>query len=40
MTLQQVRDLFYGAPGTAIRMTLTGKDGAQRDVVVTLRDYV
>ena len=40
MTLQQVRDLFYGAPGTAIRITLAGKDGTQRDVVVTLRDYV
>ena len=40
MTLQEVRDLFYGAPGTAIRMTIAGKDGAQRDVVVTLRDYV
>ena len=40
MTLQQVRELFYGTPGTAIRVTVSGKDGTQRDVVVTLRDYV
>ena len=40
MTLQQVRELFYGVPGTAIRMTVTGKDGTSRDVIVTLRDYV
>ncbi len=40
MTLQQVRELFYGVPGTAIRMTVSGKDGTSRDVIVTLRDYV
>jgi len=40
MSLQQVRELFYGAPGTAIRFTVSGKDGTSRDVIVTLRDYV
>src|SRR5581483_11098150 len=30
MALQQVRELFYGAPGTAIRFTVSGKDGTSR----------
>jgi hypothetical protein len=40
MTLQEVRQLFYGVPGTTIRLTVAGKDGAKRDVVITLRDFV
>jgi len=40
MTLQQVRELFYGTPGTALRVSVAGKDGTQREVVVTLRDYI
>ncbi|MBV8244833.1 MAG: aspartyl protease family protein [Candidatus Eremiobacteraeota bacterium] len=40
MSLQQVRQTFFGAPGTALRLVLTGKDGAQRTVTLTLRDFV
>lgn len=40
MTLQQVRELFYGVPGTVIRLTVSGPTGTQRDAVVTLRDYI
>ncbi|MGA8533954.1 MAG: aspartyl protease family protein [Candidatus Tumulicola sp.] len=40
MSLQAVRELFYGAPGTAIRLGLVGKDGTTRTVVLTLRDFV
>ena len=40
MSLQQVRQTFFGAPGTALRLALTGKDGAQRTVTLTLRDFV
>lgn len=40
MTLQAVRNLFYGAPGTTIRMGVAGKDGTVRNVVLTLRDFV
>jgi hypothetical protein len=40
MTLQEVRQLFYGVPGTTIRLTVAGKDGTKRDVVITLKDFV
>jgi hypothetical protein len=39
-TLAQVRDMFKGAPGTNITLTLKAKDGQTRDVVLTLADYV
>ncbi len=35
-----VRAAFLGAPGTAIRLGLTAKDGTARAVTLTLRDYV
>jgi hypothetical protein len=35
-----VRALFLGAPGTALRLGLTAKDGTTRTVTLTLRDYV
>ncbi|MBV8118303.1 MAG: hypothetical protein JOZ01_10005, partial [Candidatus Eremiobacteraeota bacterium] len=40
MSLQAVRELFYGPPGTNIRLGLVGKNGESRSVVLTLRDYV
>ena len=40
MTLQALREMFYGAPGTVIHLGIMGKDGTQRNVVLTLRDYV
>jgi hypothetical protein len=40
MTLQAVRAVFFGAPGTVVRLGVTGKDGAARSVVLTLRDFV
>ena len=38
--LAEIRALFRGAPGTVLPLVLTGKDGAQRTVTLTLRDYV
>ncbi len=38
--LGQVRALFLGAPGTAIRLGVAGPDGTVRAVTLTLRDYV
>ena len=38
--LAALRTLFRGAPGTAIPLTVTGKDGTARTVTLTLRDYV
>jgi hypothetical protein len=38
--LADVRTLFRGPVGTAIPLVLTGRDGAQRSVTLTLRDYV
>ncbi len=40
MSLQAVRQLFFGAPGTALHLGLTAKDGTRRTVTLTLRDYV
>jgi Aspartyl protease/PDZ domain len=40
MSLQDVRKLFSGAPGTALQVGLTAKDGSKRTVTVTLRDYI
>jgi C-terminal processing protease CtpA/Prc len=40
MTLQDIRKLFSGAPGTALQVGLTAKDGSKRTVTVTLRDYI
>jgi len=38
--LGQIRDAFRGAPGTAIVLGVTAKDGTARTVTLTLRDYV
>jgi hypothetical protein len=38
--LDGVRERFRGAPGTAIPLTLSPKDGSTRTVTLTLRDYV
>jgi hypothetical protein len=38
--LAEIRSLFRAAPGTVLPLVLTGKDGAQRSVTLTLRDYV
>ncbi|MBV9408378.1 MAG: aspartyl protease family protein [Candidatus Eremiobacteraeota bacterium] len=38
--LAAIRDLFRGAPGTAIPLGVAGKDGAVRAVTLTLKDYV
>ncbi len=40
MSLQDVRKLFSGAPGTALQVGLTAKDGSKRTVTVNLRDYI
>jgi Aspartyl protease/PDZ domain len=40
MSLQAVRQLFFGEPGTVLHLGLTGKDGAQRNVTLTLQDFV
>jgi hypothetical protein len=40
MSLQDVRKLFSGAPGTALQVGLTAKDGSKRTVAVTLRDFI
>ncbi|MBV8579381.1 MAG: aspartyl protease family protein [Candidatus Eremiobacteraeota bacterium] len=38
--LAAIRDLFRGAPGTALPLGVAGKDGAVRAVTLTLKDYV
>lgn len=40
MSLQAVRELFFGAPGTVLQIGLTGKDGAKRTVSLTLANIV
>ncbi|HEY1655527.1 MAG TPA: aspartyl protease family protein, partial [Candidatus Tumulicola sp.] len=40
MTLQAVRELFFGQPGTVLHLGLIGKDGTQRTVALTLQDFV
>ncbi len=40
MSLQAVRELMFAAPGTTIQLGVTGKDGATRNVVLTLQDFV
>ncbi len=40
MSLQAVRELMYGAPGTTIQLGISGKDGATRNVALTLQDFV
>jgi PDZ domain len=40
MTLEAIRATFTRAAGTVIHLGLTAKDGTQRTVVLTLRDYV
>jgi hypothetical protein len=40
LSLGQIRELFMGAPGTVEHLTVKSKDGAARDVVLTLEDYV
>ncbi|HTA39300.1 MAG TPA: aspartyl protease family protein [Candidatus Acidoferrales bacterium] len=40
MTLQDIRKLFSGTPGTALQVGLIAKDGSKRTVTVTLRDYI
>ncbi len=40
MTLEAVRTMFTRPAGTVIHLGLTAKDGTQRTVVLTLRDYV
>jgi hypothetical protein len=38
--LAALRQLFLGAPGTAIPLVVQGAGGARRDVTLTLHDYV
>ncbi len=40
MSLQAVRQLFYGVPGTQLHLRVASKAGMQRDVTLTLRDFV
>lgn len=40
MTLQALRELFYGVPGTTIHLGVLSREGTQRSVVLTLGDYV
>lgn len=40
MLLSDIRNLLAQPAGTAVMLTLSGKDGAQRTVKLTLRDYV
>ncbi len=40
MSLEQVRQFFFGAPGTVLHLGLVGKDGTKRMITLTLRDYV
>lgn len=40
MSLQAVRELFFGQPGSVLQIGVVGKDGAQRTVSLTLQDFV
>lgn len=40
MSLQALRELFFGQPGTVVHLGLAGKDGTQRNVTLTLQDFV
>ncbi|HKU80535.1 MAG TPA: aspartyl protease family protein [Candidatus Tumulicola sp.] len=40
MSLQAVRELFFGAPGTVLQLGLIDKDGAKRTVSLTLQNIV
>ncbi|MGA7283433.1 MAG: aspartyl protease family protein [Candidatus Cybelea sp.] len=40
LSLRQVRELFLAEPGTVEHLVVKGKDGATRDVDLTLEDYV
>ncbi len=40
MSLQGLRELFYRAPGTVLHLRVQGKNGATRDVALTLRDFI
>lgn len=40
MSLQAVRELFFGAPGSVLHIGLIGKDGAKRTVSMTLQNIV
>ena len=39
-SLAQIRDMLRGPAGTTITLTVKGKDGQTRDVVLTLAEYV
>jgi hypothetical protein len=40
LTLRDVRNLFLGAPGTVVHLTVKSKDGATHQVDLTLAEYV
>jgi hypothetical protein len=40
MSLGQIRDVFSQPAGTVVTLQITGKDGAQRTVKLTLGDYI
>lgn len=40
MSLQAVRELFFGTPGTVLQIGLIGKDGVKRTVSLTLQNIV
>jgi hypothetical protein len=40
MSLQAVREMFFGPPGTVLDLGLSGKTGAHRTVALTLRDFI
>jgi C-terminal processing protease CtpA/Prc len=40
MSLQSVRALFFGTAGTVLKIGVIGANGAHRDVVLTLHDFV
>jgi hypothetical protein len=40
LLLSQIRDLLAQPTGTVVTVVITGKDGTQRSVKITLRDYV
>jgi hypothetical protein len=40
MSLREVRERFYGAPGTVLQVGIAAKDGTKRTVSLTLKDIV
>ena len=40
MSLEDVRETFYKPTGSIVRLGVISKDGAQRTVAITLRDFV